>query len=73
MLAGFRNIPQNLFNPAVHNPAEVIQGCRADRLVVPEPVDGRAADAVLVNQNVGAQVFFFQCGPERFVRNHRNS
>jgi len=59
LLTDIRNIQQNILNPAVHNPAEVIQGRGADGLIVPEPVDGGAADTILIDQNVGAQTLLF--------------
>ena len=55
----FGYIAKNLTDLAIEDSAEVIEGGSAYGLVVAQPVDGGAADAVNIYQEISALIFFF--------------
>lgn len=61
---------QNVFDIAVKYSAQIVQGHRADGLVVLEPVQKTAAYAVGVDQLVGRNALGFHCFIKRFIGNH---
>ena len=66
----FLHIFNNILNPTIKNPAQVIKCYGGNRLVVLQTVDKTSADAVFRYQGVGGEAFLMHCGVEGSVGNH---
>ena len=73
MLRLIRHKKQDVTDVAAQEIAKIIECYRADRLVVPQPIHRRAADTVLMNQNICADLFAAQRIPKWFKRYHTAS
>ena len=64
------HIPHEIGNVAMQNAAEIVELLSRDALALAHAVDGRAADAVFVDQRISAFAPLFQRLPKGIVYNH---
>lgn len=68
-----RDITQDITDVTVQKHAEIIDRHSAERFIVTQPINGRAANPMLVDERISADAFFLQSLPKWFICNHATS
>ena len=64
------NIPHYILYIALQDPAKVIDCCCIERLILPELVNSRTGDMVMMNQAIRAFIGCFQGLPKTVINHH---